>query len=155
MSSLFDQETARPARGTPHDRRARSPRSVRAALAVERFRHRCLSASRIMASCSRPSVMTVASDREQVHCVAVCAVEWQRMPRPPRRARVVAWNGTDVPPEVRELDPNRHIVEPFDDGAPPLSPEEQAGIEAALESYRECRVVDAKRAREIIGAVFG
>ena len=33
-----------------------------------------------------------------------------------------------------------------------LSPEEEAGIEAALESYRQGRVVDAKRAREIIDA---
>jgi hypothetical protein len=36
-----------------------------------------------------------------------------------------------------------------------LSPEEEAGIEAALESYREGRVVDAKPAREIIDATLG
>ena len=33
--------------------------------------------------------------------------------------------------------------------------EEEAGIEAALESYRQGRVVDAKRAREIIDAALG
>ena len=33
-----------------------------------------------------------------------------------------------------------------------LSPDEEAGIEAALESYRQGRVIDAKRAREIIDA---
>ena len=31
-----------------------------------------------------------------------------------------------------------------------LTPEEEAGIEAALESYRQGRVVHAKRARQII-----
>jgi len=36
-----------------------------------------------------------------------------------------------------------------------LSPEEEAGIEAALESYRQGRVVDAKRARQIIDAALG
>jgi hypothetical protein len=43
-------------------------------------------------------------------------------------------------------------VEAVEDEAPALSPEEEAGIEAALESYRQGRVVDAKRAREIINA---
>jgi hypothetical protein len=35
-----------------------------------------------------------------------------------------------------------------------LSPEEDEGIEAALESYQQGRVVDAKRAREIIDAAL-
>jgi hypothetical protein len=34
-----------------------------------------------------------------------------------------------------------------------LSLEEEAGIEAALESYRQGRVIDAERAREIFDAV--
>jgi hypothetical protein len=38
---------------------------------------------------------------------------------------------------------------------PPLSADEEAGIEAALESYRQGRVVDAKRAREIIDQAPG
>ena len=42
-----------------------------------------------------------------------------------------------------------------DDDAPTLSPEEEAGIEAALESYRQGRVVDARRARQIIDAALG
>jgi hypothetical protein len=37
---------------------------------------------------------------------------------------------------------------------PALSPEEEAVLEAALEPYRQGRVVDAKRAREIIDAAL-
>ena len=55
-----------------------------------------------------------------------------------RRARAVTWNGKDVPVELRAL-----------------SADEEAGIEAALESYRQGRVIDAKRAREIIDAALG
>jgi hypothetical protein len=72
----------------------------------------------------------------------------------PRRARVVTWNGTDVPAELRELPAGRYVVEAVDDEVPALSPDEEAGIEAALESYRQGRVVDAKRAREIIDAAL-
>jgi hypothetical protein len=73
----------------------------------------------------------------------------------PRRARVLTWNGKDVPAELRDLPAGRYVVEPVDEEAPALSPEEEAGIEAALESYRHGRVVDAKRAREIIAAALG
>jgi len=73
----------------------------------------------------------------------------------PRRARVVTWNGKDVPPELRDLPAGRYVVEAVEDEAPALSPEEETGIEAALESYRQGRVVDAKRAREIIDAALG
>ena len=73
----------------------------------------------------------------------------------PRTARVVTWNGRDVPAELRELPAGRYVVEAIDDDAPALSPEEEAGIEAALESYRQGRVVDAKRARQIIDAALG
>src|SRR6202011_4934369 len=59
----------------------------------------------------------------------------------PRRARVVTWNGKDVPPELRELPAGRYIVEAVEEEAPVLSPEEEAGIGAARESYRQRRVV--------------
>lgn len=72
-----------------------------------------------------------------------------------RTAKVVTWNGKDVPAELRELPAGRYIVEPIDEEAPALTPDEEAGIEAALESYREGRVVDAKRARQIIDAALG
>jgi hypothetical protein len=47
------------------------------------------------------------------------------------------------------------MVEAVEDDAPSLTPREEAGIEAALESYRQGRIVDAKRAREIIDATLG
>ena len=73
----------------------------------------------------------------------------------PRRARIVTWNGNDLPPELHELPAGRYVVEAIEDEAPSLSPEEEAGIEAALESYAKGRVVDAKRAREIIDLALG
>jgi hypothetical protein len=73
----------------------------------------------------------------------------------PRRARLVTWNGKDVPPELRDLPAGQYIVEAVEEEAPVLSPEEEAGIESALESYRQGRVVDAKHAREIIDAALG
>ena len=57
--------------------------------------------------------------------------------------------------ELRDLPVGRYVVEAVEDEAPVLTPEEEAGIEAALESYRQGRVVDSKRAREIIDAAFG
>jgi hypothetical protein len=67
----------------------------------------------------------------------------------------VTWNGKDIPPELRDLPAGRYVVEAVEDEPPVLTPDEEAGIEAALESYRQCRVVDAKRAREIIDAALG
>jgi hypothetical protein len=71
------------------------------------------------------------------------------------RTRVVVWNGKDLPPELRELPAGRYALEAVDNDAPELSADEEAGIEAALESYRQGRVVDPKRAREIIDAALG
>jgi hypothetical protein len=53
-----------------------------------------------------------------------------------RTARIVNWNGA------------------VDIEAPALSPDEEAVITTALESYRQGRVVNAKRAREIIDAAL-
>ncbi len=72
-----------------------------------------------------------------------------------RTAKVVTWNGKDVPTELRDLPAGRYVVEAVEDEAPALSPEQEAGLEAALESYRQGRVVDAKRAREIIDGALG
>ncbi len=72
-----------------------------------------------------------------------------------RTAKVVTWNGKDIPAELRDLPAGRYVVEPVDDEAPALSPDEEAGIEAALESYRQGRVIDAERARQIIDAALG
>jgi hypothetical protein len=64
----------------------------------------------------------------------------------------VTWNGKDVPPELRERPAGRSIIEAVEDEAPALSAKEEAGIEVALDSHRQGRVADAKRAREIIAA---
>jgi len=72
-----------------------------------------------------------------------------------RRGRIVTWNGKDLPVELRDLPAGRYVVEAVEEEAPTLTPDEEAGIEAALESYRQGRVVDAKRAREIIDAALG
>ena len=71
------------------------------------------------------------------------------------RARIVTGNGKDVPSELRDLPAGRYVVEVVEEEAPSLSPEEETGIEAALESYARGRVVDAKRAREIIDTALG
>jgi hypothetical protein len=63
-------------------------------------------------------------------------------------------NGENIPPGLPELPAGRYVVEPVQEEAPVLTPEEEAGIEAALESYRQGRVVSAKRAREMIGAAI-
>ena len=67
-----------------------------------------------------------------------------------RCTRLVYWNGKDLPPEFRDLSAGRYLVGAVDGEAPVLGPDEEAGIEAALESYRQGRFVEAKRAREII-----
>ena len=72
----------------------------------------------------------------------------------PRSIRVVTWNGKDLPAELQELPAGRYVIEAVDD-APVLSPDDEAGIEVALESYRQGRVVDAGRARRIIDAALG
>jgi hypothetical protein len=72
-----------------------------------------------------------------------------------RTAKVVTWNGKDVPAELRDLPAGRYVIEPIDQEGQALTPDEEAGIEAALESYRQGRVVDAKRARKIIDAALG
>lgn len=72
-----------------------------------------------------------------------------------RTARVVTWNGKDVPSELRDLPAGRYVVEAIDDEAPTLSPEEESGLETALESYRQGRVIDAAQARQIIDAALG
>lgn len=71
-----------------------------------------------------------------------------------RTARVVTWNGKDVPSELRELPAGRYVVEAIEDEAPALSADEEAGIEAALASYRQGHAIDAARAREVIAAAL-
>jgi hypothetical protein len=55
---------------------------------------------------------------------------------------VLHWNGKDVPQELRSLPEGRYVVDAVD-AAPDLSPDEEAGLEVALESLRQGRGVDA------------
>lgn len=48
----------------------------------------------------------------------------------------------------------RYVVEAVEEEAPELSPDEEDGIEEALEWYRQGRAVDAERARKTIEAAF-
>jgi hypothetical protein len=72
-----------------------------------------------------------------------------------RRARIATWNSKDLPLELRDLPAGRYVIEAVEEEAPVLTPEEEAGLDAALESYRPGRAVNAKRAREIINAALG
>ena len=61
-------------------------------------------------------------------------------------ARVIEWNGVDLPPELAEmfavLPPGRYRLEAVaEDGGFELTEEQEAGIEAARRSVREGRVL--------------
>jgi hypothetical protein len=60
--------------------------------------------------------------------------------------RIVTWNGKHVPPELCERPAGRYMLS-RSTKKPRLSLEEDAGVEAALESYRQSGVMDGKRAR--------
>jgi hypothetical protein len=49
-----------------------------------------------------------------------------------RAAKVITWDGQQVPPELRELPPGQYALEPVDDGA--LTQEQDAGLEQGLAS---------------------
>ena len=48
------------------------------------------------------------------------------------KPRVIDWDGSHLPEALLELPPGRYAVEPIDD-LPPLTPEEDAGLLAALD----------------------
>jgi hypothetical protein len=50
-------------------------------------------------------------------------------------ARVLHWNGKDMPEELRELPAGTYVVEAID-GAPSLTPDEDCGLAEALASLR-------------------
>jgi hypothetical protein len=52
------------------------------------------------------------------------------------------WNGKDLPPELRTLPESRYVLDPAD-AAPALSPDKEAGLEAALVSLRQGRGIEA------------
>jgi len=61
-------------------------------------------------------------------------------------ARVLHWNGKDIPEELRELPAGTYVVEAVD-SVPALTPDEDRGLAEALESLRvgEGRTLDQVR----------
>lgn len=61
-------------------------------------------------------------------------------------ARVLHWNGKDLPDELRELPAGTYVVEAVDK-APALTPDEEQGLADALSSLRagEGRAVEQVR----------
>jgi hypothetical protein len=57
-------------------------------------------------------------------------------------AVMVQWNGKDLPKELRALPKGRYVIESVD-AAPALSPDEEAGLEQAMNSLRQGRGVPA------------
>lgn len=68
-------------------------------------------------------------------------------------AVVLEWNGKDLPPELSALPAGRYVVESVDE-PPPLTPEQDRGLQAALASLREGRSVDAEELRRQILALL-
>lgn len=66
---------------------------------------------------------------------------------------VVNWNGHDLPEELRTLPAGRYVLESVDD-LPPLTPNEEAGIQAALDSLGRGEGIGATAARSRIDAVL-
>jgi hypothetical protein len=75
---------------------------------------------------------------------------------------VLNWNGEDLPEEIRERMPaelqhlpaGRYVLEPVDE-VPELTDEEEVGIQAAIESVREGRVVSLEAAKARIDRILG
>jgi len=65
----------------------------------------------------------------------------------PSMSRVLNWNGTDLPDELRDLPAGRYVVESADD-PPDLTDDEEEGLRQALASLRrgEGRTADQVRA---------
>jgi hypothetical protein len=64
---------------------------------------------------------------------------------------IVRWNGTDLPEELRKLPAGRYIVEPVDD-VPPLTLDDDAGLELALDELEHGGGVDDADAQRRITA---
>ncbi|MBE7452632.1 MAG: hypothetical protein HS111_28275 [Kofleriaceae bacterium] len=67
-------------------------------------------------------------------------------------ARVLRWNGQDLPDELRELPAGTYVVEAVD--APLLTPEEDEGLERALASLRAGKGRSLDQVRQSIASVL-
>ena len=68
--------------------------------------------------------------------------------------RVFRWNGKDLPEELRNLPPGEYVLEPVDQGAPPLTPEEEDGIRRALASAAAGTTVSHDEVRRSIDEIL-
>jgi len=69
--------------------------------------------------------------------------------------RVLRWNGKDLPEELRNLPPGEYVLEPVDQDAPPLTPEEEEGIRRALASAATGSTVSHGDVRRSIDEILG
>ncbi len=75
---------------------------------------------------------------------------------------VLNWNGETLPDDVRgqmpeelqHLPAGRYVIEPIDD-VPELTDEEEAGVQAAIESVRQGKGVSVEAAKERIDRILG
>ena len=75
---------------------------------------------------------------------------------------VLNWNGEDIPEQVRKqmpaelqgLPPGRYVLDAVDD-VPELTDDEEAGIQAAIESVRQGKGVSLEAAKERIDRILG
>ncbi|HYY05193.1 MAG TPA: hypothetical protein VE997_01350 [Candidatus Limnocylindria bacterium] len=68
-------------------------------------------------------------------------------------AVVVEWNGNDLPEELRTLPAGRYVIESVDE-LPPLTPDEDAGIQTALDALRRGEGVDSAEMQRRLDAVL-
>ena len=64
---------------------------------------------------------------------------------------IVRWNGTDLPEELRDLPAGRYVVESIDD-VPPLTLDDDAGLQLALDEFEHGGGVDDAEAQRRITA---
>jgi len=66
---------------------------------------------------------------------------------------VVDWDGKEIPKELRALPKGRYVIAPAD-FAPELTPEEEEGLEKALESLRQGRGVPIEQVRARLDGIL-
>ncbi len=68
-------------------------------------------------------------------------------------SRVLTWNGTDLPEELRDLPAGRYVVEPADE-VPHLTHDEEEGLRQALASMRAGNGRSVEQVRGTIDALL-
>jgi hypothetical protein len=66
-------------------------------------------------------------------------------------SKIVRWNGTDLPVELRDLPAGRYVFESIDD-VPPLTLDEDAGLQLAIDELADGGGVDDADAQRRITA---